>query len=375
MRIRGQPHMLLIGDPGTGKSQFLKYASKLVPRSVLTTGIGSSSAGLTVTAVRDGGEWQLEAGALVLADRGLCCIDEFGSIREHDKLAIHEAMEQQTISIAKAGIVTNLNTRCSVLAATNTIGKYDSDQSVSINVALSGPLLSRFDLVLVLIDSQNDVWDRVVSSFVLGEHFPDMEEQQQSTKGKHLWDIERLKTYLQYVKSNFRPPLSRQANLVLQRYYQAQRQRDLRNAARTTLRLLESLIRLAQAHARLMAHHEVDIRDAVVVVGLMETSMMSSALIASGLGDDSNTGWSGSSALHDGFPDDPEAEYLKLEEAVLKRLGLEDLRSEPSSSSSGVSAVGNGLVDEPVSISEEAGEEDDWVARSQDWPATCKEKI
>lgn len=328
-RIRGESHLLIVGDPGTAKSQVLRYAAKVSPRSVLTTGIGTTSAGLTVTAVREPGtgEWMLDAGALVLADGGVCCIDEFDGIREHDRGAIHEAMEQQTLSVAKAGLVCTLDTRATVLAAVNPkVGRIsteigtsdgaadgtadgDGEETLPITVGIASPLLSRFDVVLTLLDQHNEEWDKRLSSFILnGYNDGDLEDGDKDTK----WSTERLRQYLYYIKSDLKPKLSYSAQKLLTKYYTMERAAAGRNTARTTVRLLEALVRLAQAHARLMFRETATPLDAVFAIAAVEASAALQKVVG-GIG-----------ALHAPFPTDPAEDFEEYSSYLLTKLGLDD---------------------------------------------------
>merc|ERR1712019_39329 len=171
-RIRGDINTLIVGDPGLAKSQFLKYVEQTFPKAVYTTGKGASAVGLTAAMTRDeNGEFALEGGAMVLADDGICLIDEFDKMNDQDRTSIHEAMEQQSISISKAGIVATLQARCAVVAVANPIeGRYDAQRTFAQNVNLSDPILSRFDVLCVLRDEADAVKDERLADHVICSH-------------------------------------------------------------------------------------------------------------------------------------------------------------------------------------------------------------
>lgn len=215
-KIRGDINMLICGDPGTAKSQFLKYTEKIAPRAVFTTGQGASAVGLTAYVRRNPAtrEWTLEAGALVLADQGVCLIDEFDKMNDADRTSIHEAMEQQSISISKAGIITSLQARCAVIAAANPIGgRYDPSMTFSENVALSEPIMSRFDILCVVKDEFDPMQDQQLARFVVDSHIrhhPLQAEAVETAKPQNDMELPQdlLKKYIVYSKVNVRPKLT-----------------------------------------------------------------------------------------------------------------------------------------------------------------------
>ncbi|KAL4487560.1 hypothetical protein ABPG72_017349 [Tetrahymena utriculariae] len=280
-RIRGQCHMMLVGEPGTGKSQILKYATKLSNRSVFTTGIGSTSAGLTVSFTKEqGGEWIMEAGALVLADMGVCCIDEFNLIKKGDHDSVLEAMEQQTISASKAGITSKLNSRTTILAACNPIlpgQRYQTSVDITENTGLQSPLLSRFDLIFIVKDIVNYDADSEACEFILERFMKKEDRMMNYHRSESLWEIEKLREYINLVQNKFEPTITPDASQLIQKYYQHLRSIELLHS-KTTIRALESLVRLCQAHSRLMYRDKVEVFDAICVIILQECSYFTGLL-------------------------------------------------------------------------------------------------
>src|ERR671910_1885159 len=255
---RGDINVLLVGDPGTAKSEMLKFAAKIAPRGLYTSGRGSTAAGLTAAVIRDkSGIMMLEAGAVVLGDQGLVCIDEFDKIKSEDRSALHEVMEQQTCSVAKGGIVATLNARTSILSAANPkYGKYDPFRNITENVEpLPIPLLTRFDIIHVIRDTAEVEKDSRIANHILEIH-RDIEHAAQPAI-----EIDLFRKYLAYAKQ-VEPKLTTEAIDILRAYYMKMRNVDSEGMITATPRQLEGLVRLATARARLLLKDNVDSEDA-----------------------------------------------------------------------------------------------------------------
>jgi len=249
--LRGDINVLLLGDPGMAKSQFLKYVEKTALRAVYTTGQGASAVGLTAAVRKDPvtREWTLEGGALVLADRGTCLIDEFDKMNDGDRTSIHEAMEQQSISISKAGIITTLQARCAIIAAANPVrGRYNAALPFSQNVQLTEPILSRFDVLCVVKDQADPVADERLARFVVGSHIRSHPEAlvhggtdathealaddlQAATRTVDLIPQDLLKKYILYARTRCHPTLSHMDVDKVSRLYADLRKESLQSGS------------------------------------------------------------------------------------------------------------------------------------------------
>jgi replicative DNA helicase Mcm len=269
LTVRGDIHILLVGNPGTAKSQLLQYVASIAPRAIYTPGGGSTTARLTAAVLKEKeGEIVLEAGAMVLADMGVCCIDDIDKMRSEDKVAIHKAMTRQTISVAKKGAVTTVYTRTAVLAAANPVfGRYSPYRTLAENVKLPPTILSGFDLIFVLRDEPNPDTDRKISSHIAALHRLGEPERAPPIPP------ETLRKYIAYAK-RFEPVITAKALKVLEDFYLKMRSLyEKTSTVSITARQFESLIRMTEAHARAALKTQADEDDAAAAILLMRRSL------------------------------------------------------------------------------------------------------
>lgn len=364
MRLRGDINVLLLGDPSTAKSQMLKYAERVAPISVYTSGKGSSAAGLTASVIKDKahGEFHLEGGAMVLADGGLVCIDEFDKMRLQDRVAIHEAMEQQTISIAKAGITAVLNARSAVLAAANPVfGRYDDTRTSAENIEFQSTILSRFDLIFIVRDVRNDERDKMIADHVLSLHQRGSDKVKSNsgvnrasnsadlggdygdddgTKGattavgisgvgdERKLDINSLKRYIAYARARASPRLSAEAAELLRTNYVSIREQmrakqlgddEDDGSAKTvpiTIRQLEAIVRISEALAKMTLENVVTERHVTEAIRLFKVATLDSA----------NAG--AIQSAEGGLRPEVRQEVQQIEAALKRRLAIGSMASE-----------------------------------------------
>eukprot|EP01133_Synstelium_polycarpum_P000153 gene153-179_t len=317
--LRGDINLLMVGDPSTAKSQLLRFILHIAPLAINTTGRGSSGVGLTaaVTSDSETGERRLEAGAMVLADRGIVCIDEFDKMSHDDRVAIHEVMEQQTVTISKAGIHASLNARCSVVAAANPIyGQYNRYKKPHDNICLPDSLLSRFDLLFIVLDHANPDHDRRISEHILRMHryrrpgdedtfvqsepssilggemeireeklddedTPMFQKYDKLLHGSHqnseILSIPFIQKYIFYAKNRVKPKLTDEAREYIITAFTELRAREEEKTLPITTRSLETMIRLSQAHAKCRLSFEVQKEDAEVALEVLHFALFSEA--------------------------------------------------------------------------------------------------
>ncbi|XP_066992931.2 DNA replication licensing factor Mcm5 [Anabrus simplex] len=311
---RGDINVLLLGDPGTAKSQLLKFVERVSPIGVYTSGKGSSAAGLTASVMRDPvtRNFVMEGGAMVLADGGVVCIDEFDKMREDDRVAIHEAMEQQTISIAKAGITTTLNSRCSVLAAANSVfGRWDDTKGEE-NIDFMPTILSRFDMIFIVKDEHDETRDMTLAKHIMNVHMNAGQTTDESTDGE--LPLVLLKKYINFCRTRCGPRLSEAAGEKLKNRYVLMRggtrehelETEKRLSIPITVRQLEAIIRIAESLAKMQLQPFATEAHVTEALRLFQVSTLDAAM-------------SGSLAGAEGFTTEQDHEMLNRIEKQLKR--------------------------------------------------------
>ncbi|KAI8787761.1 DNA replication licensing factor mcm5 [Biomphalaria glabrata] len=311
---RGDINMLMLGDPGTAKSQLLKFVERCSPIAVYTSGKGSSAAGLTASVMRDPSSrgFVMEGGAMVLADGGVVCIDEFDKMREDDRVAIHEAMEQQTISIAKAGITTTLNSRCSVLAAANSVfGRWD-DTKGGENIDFMPTILSRFDMIFIVKDEHDENRDMTLAKHVMNVHLNALQSTEEGKDGEI--PLNTLKKYIAFCRNKCGPRLSEEAAEKLKNRYvlmrnkagEYERETGKKISIPITVRQLEAIIRIAESQAKMRLAPFATEADVDEALRLFQVSTLDAAT-------------TGDLAGAEGFTTEEDQELLSRIEKQIKR--------------------------------------------------------